>query len=336
MQSESTSRRRQIGLFLLVVILPSAVLIALGVQLVSQERALAEQQAIDERQLVVARARQVLLGTLEQVQREALDAITRDTLDVGSKAEVGPTVVLAARADGGVLHLPWSADRRAQRGRASLRAEPFVRRVAEATRAEFINGDPARAVALYEDILAAAQDSIQEAYASLALARALHAAGRRTDALSLNQRLLALPHHVTDEVGIPVALYAAARVLERGTGGREVIGKVDAILHERRWRSPTQAYMLRNLLGQAATTLDSAERRIAPEVEALVESEIAVIERTIDLQGALPGLGLPSGGTPESAFARQLDPLRRRLVGGERADERRWLGDRGGFHTRGH
>ena len=115
-----------------------------------------------------------------------------------------------------------------------------------------------------------------------------------------------------------------------------MIDKVDAILREPRWRSPAQAYMLRDLLHQAATILDSAERRIAPEVESLVESEIAVIERTIDLQGALPGLGLPSGGTPESAFARQLDPLRRRLVGGERADERRWLGDRGGFHTRGH
>ena len=145
MPSESSARRRQIGFFLLVVILPSAVLIALGVQLVRQEQELAGQQAIDERQLVVARARGALLGTLDRVRREALEAIAVDTLGLGSKPSVGSSVVVAARADRGVLRLPWTPDRRAERGRASVRAEPFARRVAEGARLEFVTGEVARA-----------------------------------------------------------------------------------------------------------------------------------------------------------------------------------------------
>ncbi len=82
----SSARRRQIVLFMLAVILPSTVLVALGVQLVRQEQKLADQQAADERQLIVAQARQTLFAHLEQVRRTVLDAISRDTIGTASNA----------------------------------------------------------------------------------------------------------------------------------------------------------------------------------------------------------------------------------------------------------
>ncbi len=298
----SSARRRQIVLFMVAVILPSTVLVALGVQLVRQERKLADQQAVDERQLIVAQARQTLFAKLEQVRRTVLDAISRDTIGTASNAYAETAVVLATRVDGGVLRLPWTQDPRADMGRTSLRAAAFARRVAAGERAEFVNRDASGAIRRYEAARAQAQDTIQSAYARLLLARALAKSGRRDEALSENQRLLALPSHVTDEVGIPIALYAAGRLLEEGSGNRAVIEKVGSIVHERRWRSPAEAYMLRELLHQASTTHDSTKRSSALDVQLLIGFEIAAIERVIDLRNDFPGLGLRSGGTHENGY----------------------------------
>ena len=62
----------------------------------------------DERQLIVAQARQTLFAHLEQVQRTVLDAISRDTIGTASNAYAETAVVLATRVDRGVLRLPWT------------------------------------------------------------------------------------------------------------------------------------------------------------------------------------------------------------------------------------
>lgn len=287
---------------MVAVVLPSTVLVALGVQLMRQERELAIQQAANERRLVVSQARQALFAKLEQVQREVFEARTRDTPGFGSTAFPQTALVLATQINDGVLRLPWMPDPRAELGRTSLRTEPFARRVARGKRAEFVGGDAARAIELYEDALAGAQDSIQAAYARLLLARALVKSGRRDEAISQNHRLLALPPHVTDEVGIPIALFAAGRLLDELDGGRAVIEKLGTIVSEQRWRSPAEAYMLRDLLDEASTTHDSSERRTVVDFQQRIGSEIAVIERVIDLRNELPGLGLRFGGTLEDTY----------------------------------
>ncbi|MCZ6870561.1 MAG: ATP-binding protein [Gammaproteobacteria bacterium] len=287
---------------MVAVVLPSTVLVALGVQLMRQERELAIQQAANERRLVVSQARQTLFAKLEQVQREVFEARTGDTPGFGSTAFPETALVLATQINDGVLRLPWMPDRRAELGRTSLRTEPFARRVARGKRAEFVGGDAARAIELYEDALAGAQDSIQAAYARLLLARALGKSGRRDEAISQNQRLLALPPHVTDEVGIPIALFAAGRLLDELDGGRAVIEKLGTIVNEQRWRSPAEAYMLRDLLDEASTTHGSSERQTVVDLQQRIGSEIAVIERVIDLRNELPGLGLRFGGTLEDTY----------------------------------
>jgi len=295
-------RRRQIVLFLVAVILPSTVLVALGVQLVRQEQALADQQLVDERRLIVAEARQTLFTMLEQVQREVFDGVSRDTLGFASKRYPASAVVLAARVDGGVLRLPWTPDPRAELGRTSLMAAPFARRVADGKRAEFGNGDATGAVRRYEEALAQAEDSIQVAYARLLLGRALAKSGRGAEALAHNRQLLDLPSSVTDEVGVPIALYAAARLLQDGRRDRAWIERVSASVHEPRWRSPAESYLLRDLLEQASHGADSAVLPDASDLMGIMNTEIAVIERAIDLQANLPGLGLRSSGVLETDY----------------------------------
>jgi len=126
MASESRSPWRRVGPLLLVVVLPSAVLIALGVQLARQEKALADQQALAERELVATRAREALLGTLERIRREALAGLGVDAPDLQPRADLEPPVVLAARVDQGVLRLPWLPDQAAEIARESLRSEPAL------------------------------------------------------------------------------------------------------------------------------------------------------------------------------------------------------------------
>jgi hypothetical protein len=87
--------RRQVLLFLLAVVFPSAVLGALGLRIIGQERELAEKRLTDDRRPLVAELRRSLLGKLEAIQ---LDEVRR--LEAG---EASPAA--ASRGRGvGVAH----------------------------------------------------------------------------------------------------------------------------------------------------------------------------------------------------------------------------------------
>ncbi len=102
-------RHRQNLLFLGAVILPSVLVIALGVRMIRQENELAEKRFRDQSQHAIDLARQDLLTRLEGIKLRAVssDVTPRD-----------PEVALVARLESGRLVLPW--ERPAPRGEARL------------------------------------------------------------------------------------------------------------------------------------------------------------------------------------------------------------------------
>lgn len=157
---------------------------------------------------------------------------------------------------------------------------------------EFAHTDLTSANALYETAIAQARDSVQRAYARLLLGRALGKAGRRAKASAVNRQLLELPSSVRDDVGIPIALYAADRLARSECCDQTWIDRVGAIVLEARWPSPAEAYFLRDLLDSASRAPDSAIARRAAKLQRAVRAEIVVIERVLALRDALPDLGL--------------------------------------------
>ena len=68
----SRPHRRQVFLFLVAVLLPSVVLVALGLRMISQEQELAEQRVADDRRRAVTDIRDVLLAELDRIRLETV------------------------------------------------------------------------------------------------------------------------------------------------------------------------------------------------------------------------------------------------------------------------
>jgi len=287
--------RRHVLLFLAAIILPCAVLVALGVRIIGQERELREKRLADERRRVTNQIRQTLSSQLERIALQEATALVADP-DRASSSRFGhPAVVLVARVPDGRLTLPWESDTRPARFRRLVRQEEFAGLVAEAERTELVSNDPGGAVDLYRQAVEAARYSDQAAYARLLMARSLAVAGRRQEALAINRRVLAIDPGIVDEHGVPVSWYAAARLLEAGSGHAAVLESVHAVIEAQRWLSPTALYLLRDLTHSLQVTApDSNVRRAARDLGATIADDIARTEQAAALQRDFRSLGLGS------------------------------------------
>ena len=255
----SFAHRRQVLLFLVAVVLPCTVLVALGVLIFTQERELRERRLADERRLTTREIRQELSNRLEHIAQSEITRLQADPLSILSTQFTDPAVVLVARLRDGSLVLPWEQNAYAERARRLLNEDPFARSITEGERAEFAGGDARGAVAAYERELSAAGHPVQQSYTRLLLGRASSTLGRERSALRHFHAVLASPSGVTDEYGVALWSYAAARLLEAGSSQTEVLCRVSGELDSATWFPPSQLYLFRDLVDTiAATVTDTA------------------------------------------------------------------------------
>ncbi|MEE8191134.1 MAG: hypothetical protein V3T74_00205, partial [Gemmatimonadales bacterium] len=118
--------RRHVLLFLAAIILPCAVLVALGVRIIGQERELREKRLADERRRVTNEIRQTLSSQLERIALQEATALVADP-DRASSSRFGhPAVALVARVSDEHLTLPWESDTRPARFRRLVRQDEFA------------------------------------------------------------------------------------------------------------------------------------------------------------------------------------------------------------------
>ena len=293
--------RRQVFLFLVAVLFPSAVLVALGLRMIEQERELAEQRVADNRRRAVSSVRDALRSELLRIQITTLadSGWSRSA----TRAYAHPSVRLVARVENGEVVPPWEAGQAAQ---ISLMQEDFVGAIARGERAEFGQGDLHAAIELYRGAARAAQDDFQLGYAQLLLARALTSAGRARDAEQLYETLLALPSPIADDLGLPLAFYAANVLLGSGRSLEDVYDRVRREIDARIWHGPAAAYLLRDIVAGATHALgDSVAVVEARELADRLQQEIADVERVLELQRQFLTLALrPNSEATVGATAR--------------------------------
>ena len=85
------TRRRQAVLFLVAVALPSAVLVALGIRLISTEGEIQRSRLADDRRAAIAEAGRLVLAELEDVEHRILAT---------SMASLSPSTLLSDSAIG--------------------------------------------------------------------------------------------------------------------------------------------------------------------------------------------------------------------------------------------
>jgi signal transduction histidine kinase len=172
--------RRSIALFLITVVVPCLVLVALGLRIVRQDRELAEKRAEEERTRQIDQVRKDALSKLEEIKLRAA----------------------AGQHPAGVVIV------------APVKPRPPVQdaEIEEGERAEFVGNDPAKAAEHYQRALSATKQPVQAANTRLRLARVLYKSGKGPEAEAEWRALLNTPFDTADEYGVPFALYAAERL----------------------------------------------------------------------------------------------------------------------------
>jgi signal transduction histidine kinase len=285
MAVKSRSHFKQIFLFLVAVILPSLVLVAFTLRMISQERELAQKRAMDERRQIAVEIGQHLLVRLEKIKIQEASAAANRTQLEANRDYVNPGVVLVGIVEENRLLLPWETNQKREEFQKLIGSPDFAEKIVRAEKEEFTEKNLLKAVDLYRQSMRGAQMPVQREYARLLLARALMKSNQREEALAHYRRILELPSTVSDEYGIPFSFYAAGCLLDAENDYGEVGERIRTELRMKRWLSPAESYQIKELIENLVKTLleDSIREPLNNPYKEILEY-IHKLEQAIMLQ----------------------------------------------------
>jgi signal transduction histidine kinase len=288
--------RKQVALFLVAILLPVIVLVALTLRMVKQERELALKRVADERRRIVAEIGRDLISRLDGLAREEASALEGQPLRLGRREYMNPEVALIAKKDGARLILPWEGGLKAAASGPAEADSEFSRALRQAEDAEFSSKNYARAAERYLRAAAAARLPGDEGYARLQGARTLSKMRRERESLSEYEKVLLLSPEVVDEYGVPLSLYAIGPLLRAGSMSPQALGRIGSQLACPTWLSPAALYLMRDLVQQIMTeapeTAGTAFRSSAVEHLREILGQLQVMEQALSLKQDFPRLGL--------------------------------------------
>ena len=166
-------RNKLVFLFLIAVVLPSAVLIALTWQMIGQERELGQKRQADERTRMARELGQKLLVRLEEIKLHEMSAAASGAQFLNILKYTSREVILIGLADRERLLLPWESDPVNDRLNSISTNTSFVEKIRRAEDEEFIRGQLTRANTLYLKCIEESQDPDEQVYLRLQRARVL-------------------------------------------------------------------------------------------------------------------------------------------------------------------
>jgi signal transduction histidine kinase len=273
-------------LFLAALGAPCVLLIGLTLRLLAQERELAEKRHADDRRRLATDIRQDLIG---RVTRLRVDLLERDATP-DAHGTHGPPLAFVARVSGDALLFPWDAE--------PAVADPppaFVDAIRSGERNEFIQRAYAHAVASYTTAVRAAVTPAQRANAQLLIARVLEKDGRTERAHSAYVTLAQTPADAIDDQRIPLALYAARRLIDSqhliASDITAVAAVLQTVLHKGTALNPTAVYMARDVAAALVErTTDASPHPSAIALHDQANNLADYAQEMLALQSAFPAI----------------------------------------------
>jgi signal transduction histidine kinase len=186
---------------------------------------------------------------------------------------------------------PWE-----QGGTPPWQSAQFTRLQREGEAREFAGNDAAAAAAIYRRAEATARSLWERCSARLWLGRSYLKAGMKADAERADRAVLRDCSLVSDADGVPLALYAADRLLADGrTAGPAVDYLLRGVIAPRpgcetcgtRWRSPSEALLMQSLLHRIGTPDTEGPLRVLEAEIRNIEDISALVQDTHDHLGKL-------------------------------------------------
>ncbi|MHC4071032.1 MAG: sensor histidine kinase [Planctomycetota bacterium] len=286
------SHHKQVILFLIAVVLPSAVLVVLTWHMIGQQQELSEKRLADERRRMAAEIGRKVLVHLEEIKLHEVSATASGARSLNTLNYTSPEVILTGLADGERLLLPWEANQ--TNDRLSPDKTAFFEKIRRAEEEEFSRRRFAQANTLYLECIAEARLPAQQAYAQLLRARVLAKSDQVDESLAQYRKVLEVSSQITDEHGIPFCLYAAGNLLESGYSYNEVMQLIASELGAQRWLSPAESYIVRDLVNVLIKSgpEPGIRQRAAGDFRQRIRELISRQEEALALQKNFPKLAL--------------------------------------------
>ncbi len=282
-------RARRIALLLSAILIPTAAVILLVFRVVRQENELSERRASEQRREALDQLRRELTARLQALRLEEVNRLIGES---GRRLPPDSPIVFVAPMLQDHMVLPWEAGRP-----APLPTAEFARRQHEGESREFRQNDPAAAAEVYRYALDAARSPSEQCAARLSLGRSYLKAGMAKEAERIDRAALDKCDDASDGDGVPLALYAAERLLassENATAENATVSNdspaANYVLRRAsapQWRSPNEAFLLQSLLRRIASPAAAESlRTLAVEIRN-VEQMSALVQDMHDRIGKL-------------------------------------------------
>lgn len=252
-------RTRRTALLLSAILIPTTAVVLLVFRVVGQENELAQNRASDERRDALDQLRRELTARLQAVRLEEVNRLIGES---GRRLPPDSPIVFVAPLVQDRMVMPWDD------GRATPAfSTEFVRAERDGESREFQRHDAAAAAASYQHALNVARSPNEQCSARLWLGRTYLKAGMVTEGERFDREMLEMCWAVSDADGVPLALYAAARLIASGRGDSHVSDYVVRSAAARQWRSPNEAFTLQSLLGgMPGSAATDARRTLTLEI----------------------------------------------------------------------
>ncbi len=287
-------RNKLVLLFLIAVVLPSSVLIVLTWHIIGQEQELHQKRLADGRRRMTREIAQKLLVRLEEIKLHEVSAAASRAKSLNTFEYTSREVILIGLVDKERLSLPWEANQTDDKLNHIPSDTALVEKIRRAQDEEFVRGRLAQANALYLECIEEARQPAQQAYVRLLRARVLAKLNEADESLAEYRKILAVSSEVTDEHGVPLFLYAAGPLLERGDSYEEVMQLLQSELNARRWLSPVESYIVRdlvNVLIESGSEL-GIRQQVVEDCQQIILAYIRRQEKALTLQKDFPKLAL--------------------------------------------
>lgn len=227
------------------MLIPTVAVILLVFRVVRQESELSERRASEQQREALDQLRRELTARLQALRLEVVNRLIGES---GRRLPPDSPVVLVAPMMQDRMALPWEDNHASPSAAAG-----FVRAQSEGELREFRQNDAAAAAASYSRALEVARSPWERCSARLRLGRAHLKAGTAEDAERTDRDALQECGDVSDADGVPIALYAAERLLARSRNDGDVAEYLLRRAGAPHWRSPNETLILQSLLRKMTT-----------------------------------------------------------------------------------
>ena len=241
------SRRKQIILFGLSVLLPSLVLLIFIIRLNSQDIELRKKRANEAEQQKAEEIGRYLADRLENTKEIILQKLAFDPATIRSTYRTYPELIFVGQIVSDGLMMPWEGNKEQElvSGR-----DRFGELIHQAQQAEFAKNDLQLAHSLINRAVSSSVSPRQKCFVQLQQGRVLSKLGNEVKAVNVYRDILACPGDVADEYGIPFSLYAADRLWVLSSEGKPILDRLEGLLEEIRWLPSEALHFIQDIIDQ--------------------------------------------------------------------------------------